>query len=98
MNCPKCGSENILIQREQTASLGAGTNKVVIEEPKKSKGCIYWILIGWWWRPICFVCFGWIKPLIGGKKRSGLNLHANKTFNSTVAVCQDCGHSWKIKK
>lgn len=97
MNCPKCGSENVLIQREQTASIGAGSNKVVIEEAKKSKGCLYWMFIGWWWKPIWLICFGWLKPLLGGKKRSGLNVHANKTFNRTVAVCQDCGYSWKVK-
>lgn len=46
MQCPKCGSENITYQREQTGSIGAGTNKVVIEQPKKSKGCLYWMFIG----------------------------------------------------
>ena len=30
-NCPKCGSDNISYQREQTASVGASTNKVVIK-------------------------------------------------------------------
>lgn len=97
MECPKCGSENVIIQREQTASVGASTNKVVIEAPKKSKGCVYWILIGWWWKPFKFIFFDWIKLLIGGKKHGGLNFNANKTINSTVAVCQDCGHNWKIK-
>lgn len=96
MNCPKYGSENVLIQREQTASIGAATNKVVIQEPKKSKGCLYWCLTGWYWAPVKFICFGWLKPLFGGKKRGGLNIKAEKTFNKTVAACQDCGHSWKL--
>lgn len=26
MQCPKCGSENVIVQREQTASIGAVTN------------------------------------------------------------------------
>ena len=64
MQCPKCGSENITYQREQTGSIGAGTNKVVIEQPKKSKGCLYWMFIGWWW-----------KLFFGGKSRIGLNIH-----------------------
>lgn len=94
MECPKCGSNNVIVQREQTATIGAGTNKVVVEDPKKSKGCLWWITIGWWWRLICFCC----KPFfLGRKKKSGLNIHANKTFSKTVAVCQDCGHSWKVK-
>lgn len=49
--CPKCGSPNITYQREQTASIGAGTNKVMIQEAKEakeSKGCMYWLAIGWW--------------------------------------------------
>lgn len=47
MNCPKCNSENVIIQREQSSSIGVGTNTVVIKEPKKSKGCLYW-LFGLW--------------------------------------------------
>lgn len=97
MNCPKCGSENVLIQREQTASVGAGTNKVVIQESKKSKGCLYWLMCGWLIDMVKFMCFGWIKLFFGGRKRKGLNLHVNKTFNKTVAVCQECGHTWKVK-
>lgn len=96
--CPKCGGTNISFQREQTASVGAGTNKVVIQQAKKSQGCLYWIVIGWWWRPIRFICFDlWKSLFFGGKKRGGLNFHADKTINRTVAVCQNCGHSWKVK-
>ena len=29
-SCPKCGSTNIVFQREQTGNIGAGTNRVVI--------------------------------------------------------------------
>ena len=95
--CPKCGKNHITYQREQTSTLGAGTNTVVIQEQQRSKGCLYWLLIGWWWKPVWFICFGWLKLLFGGRKRSGLNIHTNKTFNSTVAVCQDCGYSWTVK-
>ena len=48
MKCPRCGSENVNVQQIQTGSIGAGTNKVVIEQPRRSKGCLYWLLIGWW--------------------------------------------------
>lgn len=85
MACPKCGSENITYQREQTGNIGAGTNKVVIQAPKKSHGCLYWLCIGWWW-----------GLLFGGKSRGGLNFHGNKTINRTVGICQNCGHSWKV--
>ncbi len=96
MACPKCGSENILYQREQTGSVGASTNTVVIKEAKKSRGCLYWFLGGWitdlmWWLAIGW----WWKLLFGGRKRGGLNFNAGKTINRTMAVCQNCGHSWK---
>lgn len=94
--CPRCGSENIIYQREQTGNIGAGTNKVVIQPAKKSKGCLYWLLIGWWWKPMYWLLIGWWwRLLFGGGIRSGLNFNANKSLNRTVGVCQNCGHTWK---
>lgn len=96
--CPKCGSSKISFQREQSGNIGAGTNTVVIKEAKRSRGCLYWLCIGWWWKPIYWICIGWWKNLFfGGKSKGGINVHANKTLNKTVAVCQACGHSWKVK-
>jgi hypothetical protein len=96
--CPNCNGSNITFQRESSGSVGASTNKVVIEKPKKSKGCLYWMCIGWWWEPFRYICFTWwIRLLFGGKERVGFNVNANKTLNYTIAVCQDCGHSWKVK-
>ena len=83
-SCPKCGSTNIVFQREQTGNIGAGTNRVVIENGK-GHGCLYWVIIGWWWN------------LFFGAKKSGLNVHAGKTLNQTVGICQDCGNTWKVK-
>lgn len=34
MTCPKCGSENVNVQREQTATIGGSTHKV---QQKKQK-------------------------------------------------------------
>ena len=96
MDCPKCKSENITCQREQTASIGAGTNKVVIQKNTKSHGCLYWLAIGWWWKPIYWLLIGWWWKLLFGRRKSGLNIHANKSINHTVAICQNCGHTWKI--
>lgn len=59
MNCPRCGSQNIFIQRELTANVGASTNRVAIKAPKKSKGCIYWMFIGFWYKPLYWMCIGW---------------------------------------
>lgn len=98
VQCPRCHGTNIVYQREQSATIGAGTNKVVIQQAKQSKGCLYWCLIGWWWRPIRFICYGWFKDLLTKRKsRSGINVNASKTINHTIAVCQDCGNSWKVR-
>lgn len=97
LHCPKCNSNNISVQREQNGNIGAGTNKVVIQSAKKSKGCLYWLFIGWWFQPLYWVFVGWWwRLLFGGRTKSGININANKTFNSTIAVCQKCGFSWKI--
>lgn len=96
--CPKCGGTNISYQREQTASFGAGTNKVVIQKEKKSKGCLWWMCIGFWWVPMYWLLIGWWwRPIMGGRAKSGLNFNASKSVNRTMAVCQNCGHSWKVK-
>lgn len=97
MKCPKCGSENVLVQRESTGKVGASTNTVVIKEAKKSRGCLYWMFWGWWYQPMHWLLYGWWKNLLfGGKKRGGFNFHADKNLNRTVAVCQNCGHTWKV--
>lgn len=96
LQCQKCGSRNITFHREETGNIGVHQNTVVIQQPKKSHGCLYWLFIGWWYKPIEWICFGWMKPLFGGRKRGGLNLHAGKTLNRTIAICQNCGNSWKI--
>ena len=95
-SCPKCGSTNITFQREQTGNIGAGTNRVVIESGK-GHGCLYWVIIGWWWKPLYFILIGWWWNLFFGAKKSGLNVHAGKTLNQTVGICQDCGNTWKVK-
>lgn len=94
MTCPKCKSNSISYQREQAGTMGTSTNTVVIQKVK-SHSCLWWLMIGWWWKLIYWICIGWWwKPLFG-KKKSGLNIHANKSINRTMAVCQNCGHSWK---
>lgn len=96
VRCPVCDSNKILFQREQTANLGMATNRVVIEEGRRSKGCLYWLFIGWWLEPLKFFCFGWMKLIFGGGKRAGFNINASKSLNRTIAVCQNCGNSWKV--
>lgn len=97
MQCPKCKSENVLIQRDQTGNIGASTNRVVIQEPKKRRGCLYWLCCGWIFSLMYWITIGWWWNLFfGGKNRSGFNFGINKSINKTVAICQNCGHTWKV--
>ena len=44
MICPKCGSQNVAIQ--------------VVNEVKLKNahhGCLWWLIIGWWWIPIKWI-------------------------------------------
>ena len=96
MTWRNCGSENVLVEREQTASIGTSTQK--IKGPKR-RGCMYWLCGGWIFsimKGIFHVCtlgiFRRKRNEIG--KTTGFN--AQKTFNRTMAVCQECGNSWKV--
>lgn len=97
MQCPKCKGDYIVYQREQTGSIGAGTNRIVIQPAKKSRGCLYWLCIGWWLKPMYWLTIGWWWGLLfGGRTKSGLNFNASKSVNRTMAICQNCGYSWKV--
>lgn len=79
MKCPRCGSENI--------------NANVINEvrEKKNHGCLWWVLIGWWWRLIWFIFFGMWYLLYRAIKGSTTIVSEQKT----ICVCQNCGHRWE---
>ena len=49
MKCPKCGSEDVLVQSVQTGSVSSG--KIGVQESKKQKGCLYWCCGGWVFDP-----------------------------------------------
>lgn len=98
--CPKCGSNNITYQREQTTSVGNSKHSFGGGLEVK-KGITYWLLIGWWaWifksllntMVSCFT-LGFVK-LKKRDKVSGKTTTKIKTTNHTVAVCQNCGHTW----
>lgn len=90
MKCPKCGSEVVNVQREQTGNIGGARTY-----GKKHHGLLYWLCIGWWF---------WIFKLLllpitiwFGKRGKVNTIMAQKTFNKTVAVCQNCGNCWNVK-
>lgn len=94
--CPKCGSNNVSFQREQTASFGGSKTSI-----KKGHGIMYWIFIGWWlsfFKAMLAIGTLGISTLFLRKKKTSANtLNASKQFNRTMAVCQHCGNSWKVK-
>ena len=66
MKCPKCGSENVNVQ-------------MVTESQLKNKhhSVIWWICIGWWWVPLSWLCFFFIKLILkifGHKKQKAIKI------------------------
>jgi len=80
MVCSKCGSDNVSLQ-------------VVSESQLKTKhrGCLWWLLIGWYWLPIkwSFLTVPALIVKILAPKRYKL-----KTVQKKKYICQNCGHSW----
>ncbi len=100
MICPKCGSENVFIQQVQTGA----TSKTKTKTYSNKMGCMWWVLVGWWWIPtkdICrlFIDLLFIFPMFfRRKKRIGeeTGKTTTKMKNKTMAICQNCGYNWKV--
>ena len=80
LTCTRCGSENITVQL---------INKQELKYDRP--GCLWWILIGWWWIPfkwIYLTLFAILLKALGPK---------NKLVNKVESykVCNNCGHYWK---
>lgn len=97
MNCPKCGWSEVNIQNVQTGSFTTGTNRVVIQEPEKTKGCLYWITLGWMNDIAMYLFVGWWWRLLFGRYKDSKNYSKTKAIFETRATCQNCGYTWKIK-
>lgn len=86
MVCPKCKSEMV------TTQVVTDTKLV-----KKHHGIFWWICVGWWWIPLKWLVFTipavflWLIRLVTGGRKKFVTTH------STVCVCQNCGHTWKVK-
>lgn len=89
VTCKKCGSSNVTFQRETTATVGGAKHTI-----KKGHGIIYWVCIGWWWKPLIIISTCGLS-LLHKKKAKATTVSASKNINRTMAVCQDCGYSWK---
>ena len=81
MVCPRCGSTDVNVQAVSNV------------HEKRKKGCLYWAFIGWWWEPLMWLTFGIFKLFhaIFSKKTKTV------TTIETHAVCQSCGHRWKVR-
>jgi len=82
MECPKCSSENVKVELVQEIKL-----------KKKRRGILYWVFIGFWWEPILWLFLTVPKLLYELFIPKGQKI---KTKTQKMAVCQACGHSWKV--
>lgn len=82
MECPKCGSTNVNIQMVSESQL-----------KNKHKSIWYWIFIGWWWRPLLWICL--TLPMLLGKL-FGRKDKKIVTQHKSMAVCQNCGNNWQV--
>lgn len=57
----------------------------------KKHGLFYWIFIGWWVELFMWICFTLPWLIIKIFKPSKVTSKVKK-----VAVCQNCGYSWKV--
>ena len=81
MKCPKCGSTNISVQMIQT---GTKTKKSGVGLIGNSYNTFRGIM------NICTLgVLGKIMPKATGKEKT-------KTKLSKMAVCQSCGHNWRV--
>lgn len=82
MKCNNCGSNNINVQIVTNTSL-----------KNKHHSLIWWLLWGIYWIPIKWIFFTGIALLfkIFGHKKQKI---VQKNYK--VAICQNCGHSFRI--
>lgn len=101
MICPKCNSENVLVQQVQDGA----TSRTKTSVYSVHHGILWWCLIGsWWWIVDLFIRFmlicstGGLAIFFMRKKKVGkeIGTTTTKIKNRTMATCQSCGYSWKI--
>lgn len=82
MQCPKCYSNFINVQILTETELDT-----------KKKSLLYWLTIGWIVEP--FVWIFWTLPKYNFEVFSPRKLKL-KSKTRKMAVCQNCGHSWRV--
>lgn len=79
MVCPKCGSTAVTVQMVTDTAL-----------QRARHGLIWWLLVGWWWVPLKWICFTWLALLA---KIFAPKNYKLETEHRAVCVCQHCGFS-----
>jgi hypothetical protein len=81
-NCPKCSSNNVNIQMLNETHL-----------KRRHRSLISWLLFWWWIELLLWIILTIPRLLIAlfMPKR-----HKTVTVTKKIAVCQNCGNSWKI--
>lgn len=94
ISCPKCGSTNHSIQRE-------------IASVKKQKGCFYFFfvtvlfgLLYWTYKIIAWMILFliWLFVLLPIRLIKKQPIKRPRISYRIIAVCQNCGYSWKINR
>lgn len=91
MKCKKCGSENVSVQV---------VNETDTKLVTKHHGIIWWVLVGWWlpikWfaQLVLFGVFAILYWLFKSPKYKTVTRHRKVS----LAVCQDCGHTWEVRR
>lgn len=80
MVCPKCNNADVSVQVSTT------------EKSKGRHSIVYWVFIGWWLHPLMWI-FLTLPMLIWRLIRPNSN---SRSVTHTNAVCQTCGHTWKV--
>lgn len=82
MKCSRCGSTDIRFMPVNETQLR-----------NANRGCMWWTFVGWWWIPVKWI-FLTVPALLAKIFIPKKQVAVNKRY--TVAVCQRCGHSWRV--
>ena len=87
MRCPKCHSTFVDVQVVTD-----------VRTVKVHHSILWWVFIGWWWLPVKWIFFTFwafiakvLSVLLGTRRRV-------VTERATLAVCQNCGHTWYVRR
>jgi predicted DCC family thiol-disulfide oxidoreductase YuxK len=81
MRCRKCKSENVKIEMVTEQNM-----------QRKRKSFLYWITVGWLIEPTLWILLT-IPKLIYELFKP--NRYKMKSNTRKIAICQNCGRSWK---